>query len=212
MENKVGRVSLLFFNRSADKVAKELLGKIIVRKINENEIKAQIVETEAYFDENDPASRACQNGDLRLTMRMESGTILVYGVHNNWMFNIVTDEEGKASAVLIRAVEPMNFDGKCNGPGLLTKALIIGKGFHKKNIIDNDEIWIEDNGNLQDYILKRVLEGKVSLSGGCSESRENLTLNTKKSEIVSSFRIGVKKDLPRKLRFYIKDNEFVSRR
>jgi len=201
-----------FFNRSADKVAKELLGKIIVRKINENELKARIVETEAYFDENDPASRACQNGDLRLTMMMRAGTILVYGVHNNWLVNIVTDGEGKASAVLIRAVEPLNFIGKCNGPGLLTKALLIDKTFHKKNIIDNNEIWIEDNGNLQDYILKRVLEGKVSLARKESESRENLTLNTKKFEIVSSFRIGVKKDLPRKLRFYIKNNEFVSRR
>src|SRR3989338_7142741 len=145
-------------------------------------------------------------------MMMRAGTILVYGVHNNWLVNIVTDGEGKANTVLIRAVEPLNFVRKCNGPGLLTKALLIDKTFHKKNIIDNNEIWIEDICNLQNDILYRVLDSKVTLAGKKSESRENLVSNTKKFEIVSSFRIGVKKDLPRKLRFYIKNNEFVSRR
>ena len=80
-----------FFNRKADVVARDLLGKFIVRNINGKELKAKIVETEAYFDENDPASRACQNGDLRETMMMEPGTILVYGVHNNWLINFVTE-------------------------------------------------------------------------------------------------------------------------
>ena len=92
-----------FFNRSAEKVARKLLGKVLVRKTNGIEKRARIVETEAYFDERDPASRARQNGDLKETMKMEAGTILVYGVHNNWLVNIVTEKKGKASAVLIRA-------------------------------------------------------------------------------------------------------------
>lgn len=166
-----------FFNRNAEIVAKELLGRIIVRKIDDKELRAKIVETEAYFDEKDPASRACQNGDLRSTMMMEAGRILVYGVHNNWLVNFVTDKEGKASAVLIRAIEPLNFEGRGNGPGLLTKSLGIDKGVHKSKI--GGEVEVEDGDN--------------------------------KIEIVSSFRIGVSKDLEKPMRFYIKGNKFVSR-
>src|SRR3989344_2272751 len=97
-----------FFCRSADIVAKELLGKILIRRIGNKELNGRIVETEAYFDEKDPASRACKNGDLKETMKMKAGTILVYGVHNNWLVNFVTGNYGEASAVLIRAIKPIN--------------------------------------------------------------------------------------------------------
>ena len=136
-----------FFNREADVVARDLLGRVIVRNIEGKELRAKIVETEAYFDENDPASRACQNGDLRETMMMGPGTILVYGVHNNWLINFVTGNIGKASAVLIRAIEPLNFEGKGHGPGLLTKSLEIDKIYHKKNVLDNGKIKIESYGD-----------------------------------------------------------------
>lgn len=169
-----------FFSRNADIVAKELLGKILVRNINGKEKIARIVETEAYFDNKDPASRACQNGDLKETMEMKAGTVLVYGVHNNWMLNFVTGKDGEAQAVLIRAIEPVNFNEKCKGPGLLTKALKIDKRFHKQHIINNERIVVK-NKNLGRFKIGR------------------------------SFRIGVKKDLDKPLRFYIKDNEFVSR-
>lgn len=166
-----------FFNRDADIVARELLGKILVIGGR----KAKIVETEAYFDEKDPASRACQSGDLRETMKMEAGTILVYGVHNNWLINFVVGEIGKAAAVLIRALEPLNFNASCKGPGLLTKALNIDKKLHKQNIFDNNSL---------------------DLTEGDSNSNP---------EIAESFRIGIKKDLSKKLRFYIKDSLYVSR-
>jgi len=163
-----------FFARKADVVARELLGKVLVV----GEKKARIVETEAYFDEKDPASRACKGGDLRKTMEKEAGTILVYGVHNNWLINFVTGKEGRASAVLIRAVEPVNFDARTNGPGLLTKALDIGKEFHGAML--GKHVKIIDN-------------------------KENLN-------IVSSKRIGVSEDMDIPLRYYIKDNGFVSRK
>jgi DNA-3-methyladenine glycosylase len=171
-----------FFERDASEVAKDLLGCIFIRKIDGKELRAMIVETEAYYGSEDPASRACKNGDLRETMMMEPGTILVYGVHNNWLVNFVTGKKGVAAAVLIRAIEPLNFDGRGNGPGLLTQALKIDKGFHKKNVLDNDELRI---------LLRK---GKMD------------------PKIVESFRIGVTKDLPKKLRFYIKGNKNVSRK
>ncbi len=168
-----------FFSQNAEKVAIKLLGTTLVRKLGNKEYKARIVETEAYYDEKDPASRARQNGDLRKTMQMKPGTILVYGVHNNWLLNIVNNQEGKAQAVLIRALEPLNFKANTKGPGLLTKALTIDKTFHKQNIITNKQLTLE-------------------------KGEKDFTIG-------KSFRIGVKKDLPKKLRFYIKENKHVSR-
>ena len=170
-----------FFLRKADKVARDLLGMTLVRVIDGKEHHSKIVETEAYFDENDPASRACQQGDLRKTMEMDAGTILVYGVHNNWLINFVTGEIGKAAAVLIRALEPLNFEGKTHGPGLLTKSLKIDKSFHKKSLLSNKDVY--------------VVKGKDKI----------------KPKILGSYRIGVKKDLKEPMRFYIKDNKFVSK-
>lgn len=172
-----------FFAQDAERVARELLGKVLIRNINGKEMRVRIVETEAYFGEEDPASRACQNGDLKKTMQDEVGTILVYGVHNNWLINLVTGEKGKAEAVLLRAVEPLNFQGKTSGPGLLTKALKIDKSFHKKNLVDNEEIMIID-----------------------AENEDN------GFEIIEAFRVGVREDLKKPLRFYIKDNGYVSRK
>jgi DNA-3-methyladenine glycosylase len=176
------KINKYLFLSDAEIVAKDLLGKILVRKLKNKILKAKIVETEAYYDENDPASRARQNGDLRETMLDKEGTILVYGVHNNWLINFVTNEKGKAEAVLLRALEPLNFKGKTNGPGLLTKALKINKNFHKKNICDNNELWIEEPD------IKKIFK------------------------VENTFRIGVKKDLPRELRFYIKGNKFISKK
>jgi DNA-3-methyladenine glycosylase len=169
-----------FFTGKAERVAKELLGKILVRKFNSGEMRAKIVETEAYYGEEDPASRACKGGNLREVMKGKSGTILVYGVHNNWLINFVTGREGEAEAVLLRALEPLNFKAKTSGPGLLTKALKIDKSFHGKEICNCEEFWLEDN------------KWKV--------------------EIQEAKRVGVRKDLEKPLRFYIKDNKSVSRK
>lgn len=174
------KINKNFFSRNAKIVAMELLGKVLIRKKGNRILRSKIVETEAYFGKEDPASRARQNGDLRKTMEMGSGTILIYGVHNNWMLNFVTRSEGKAEAVLIRALEPLNFKLNCSGPGLLTRALILNKNFHKKDILNLENFWIDDN-------------------------RESF-------DVVESFRIGVKKDLPTKLRFYIKENNYVSKK
>lgn len=170
-----------FFDRDAEIVARGLLGKILIRKIEDKILKAKIVETEAYYGENDPASRACKNGDLRETMLMDAGTILIYGVHNNWLINFVTNKKDNAQAVLLRALEPLNFDGRLNGPGLLTSTLGINKRFHKKKVYNNGELWVE------------------------SKRKEE------KFQIQEAYRVGIRRDLPKKLRFYIKDNKFISK-
>ncbi len=173
------KISKNFFNRPADVVAKDLLGKILVRKINGKLLKAKIVETEAYFSEEDPASWA-KLGKRKDNLHMwsEAGTILVKNVHMYLMLNFVVGKKGKAGAVLIRALEPINFEGRCSGPGLLSREMKIEKNFNGKNIFEMEDFFIENN-------------------------KENL-------EIESSFRIGVRNDLEKHFRFYIKGNRFVS--
>ena len=197
-----------FFLQDAEKVAKELLGKNI---FVDGKI-ARIVETEAYYDDKDPASRACQNGDLKETMKMEGGTILVYGVHNNWLVNIVTGSCGDAQAVLIRAVEPLNFSLRSNGPGLLTKSLGIDKSFHKSFV--GDKIIISNNKELGRFKIGKGDKnfGKFSIrKKDIDENRFSVGKDLEEDfEIEESFRIGVKKDLDKKLRFYINGNKWVS--
>jgi DNA-3-methyladenine glycosylase len=171
-----------FFERSPEKVAKDLLGKVLVRKIESVYMKARIVETEAYFGPEDPASRASK-GRNKVSEKMwaEAGTILVYNVHKYHMLNFVTGKKEEPSAVLIRALEPLNFDARTKGPGLLTNALGINKEIHGQNVLSSNEVWVEDSEVAELY------------------------------EIGDSFRTGVTEDLNERYRFFIKGNPFVSR-
>ena len=184
-----------FYLRDTAKVARGLLGKILVRKLGKRLLKAKIVETEAYYGKNDPASRAFTTPKMASQMWNEGGRTFIYIVHNNWLLNIVTGKKGIPSAVLIRAVEPLNNfemlkdhrNGKdgfllTNGPGKLTQALRISKEHHNVKIYD-----------------------KKSGLTIADENKEHF-------QIVSSNRIGVKHDLKRKLRFYIKENRWISRK
>ena len=194
-----------FFNRDTLIVAKDLLGKIIVRKTHSHIYKAMIVETEAYLGTKD---RACHTFGERKTERNkimyeDAGTVYVYqtyGIH--YLMNFVTLDKAHPEAVLIRALEPMegidqisiNRFGKnyidlnkyqknnlTNGPGKLTKALEIDKNLNGKNLFDQ-QIYIIDGKN--DF------------------------------EIETDVRVGIDyakeaKDYP--YRFYIKDNPCVSK-
>jgi DNA-3-methyladenine glycosylase len=183
-----------FFERNPEIVAKELLGKKLIRKLDKTFLEGIIVETEAYFSFNDPASRA-YNGQKTFNKLMwgEPGKVFIYNVHKYWMFNIVAHETGQIGAVLLRAIEPTNGIkvmkthrsvkkdvDLTNGPGKLTIALKIDKSLNGIPVTSESPIMIIDN----------KMEFKVG----------------------SSHRIGVKKDLKKKLRFYIKGNKFVSRK
>jgi len=173
------RLNKGFFNRKAEIVAKDLLGNLLIIKLDKKKLVSKIVETEAYYGSKDPASRAYKKTNMSKVMWDEPGTIFVYNVHKYWMFNIVTENKGKPGAVLIRALEPLNFKADLSGPGKLTRFLDINKNLNKKNIFEINEIEIVNNNE------------KIKI--GCSN------------------RIGVKKDLKKKLRFFIEDNKFVSK-
>jgi DNA-3-methyladenine glycosylase len=133
-----------FFDRPADEVAPGLLGAIVVSALGGRVTRGRFVETEAYLGERDPASHGFK-------LRRHPGNealyaapgvwyvYLSYGIH--WCANLVCGPEGRAGAVLLRAVEPVTgiaamrqrrhgvADGQlCNGPGKLCQALGIDRG------------------------------------------------------------------------------------
>ena len=191
---KINVVSKNFYERDPKTVAKNLLGKYLIRKLHDDTLEGIIVETEAYYGLDDPASRAYKGlKNYNKMMWKELGRIFIYNVHNNWMLNIVAHDPGKIGAVLIRAIEPtrgievmkMNrpvskIRDLTNGPGKLTRAFSIEKNLHGIKVTSKQsEVFIIEN---------------------------NMHF-----EISSSNRIGVTKDLDEHLRFFIKDNRYVSR-
>jgi len=197
---KPWRASLLpksFYLRRTDEVAEDLLGKVLVRKIPKGVISGLIVEVEAYFGSEDPASRARKGGDLRQTLYGDVGLALVYGIHRQWMLNVVAHPEGEGGAVLFRSLEPLEglkimreFRGTVKdellttGPGRLTRALGIDKFFHRKPLYVRDYgLWIEDRG-----------------------------VKLRKDEVIRGFRVGVSEDLSIPYRFGIKGSPFLSKK
>lgn len=142
-----------FFNRPCLTVARDLAGKIIVHRTAAGEVRLRISETEGYCGEEDTACHAHRGRTPRTeVLYMPAGTIyiyLCYGMH--WMFNIVTGKEGDPQAVLIRACVG------AEGPGKLTKRLSIDGTLNRQSIVENSDIWLEDDGKRHEIeACKRV--------------------------------------------------------
>ena len=137
-----------FFHRDCLDVAPDLVGKLIVRRINDDIIKIRITETEAYRGEEDKGCHASRGRTPRTELLYrESGIIYVYlcyGMH--WLMNVITGEKDMPQGVLFRAGE------KYSGPAKLTKRLSINGGFNGQSITENEEIWIEDDGYIPEII------------------------------------------------------------
>jgi DNA-3-methyladenine glycosylase len=194
---KLKKLPRAFYLRPAPNVAKDLLGKYLVRRIQGRVLTAQIVETEAYC-ENDPASHSFRGLTQRNEVMFWKGGHLyvyfTYGMH--FCANVVTGRAGKGEAVLLRAVQPidgidiMSRNRKqrnrktrrdlTNGPAKLCEALKIGR---RENGLDllGDEIYLLDAPSLRP------------------------------SAIETSTRIGIRVGETTKWRFFIKWNEWISR-
>ena len=129
-----------FFNRPTLIVARELLGKYLVRRIDRKEVALKINEVESYDGPRDCASHAARGRTARNSVMFgEAGVWYVYftyGMH--WMLNIVTGKEGYPAAILIRGA------GNINGPAKLTKFLQIDKRLNGKISERTTGLWIED--------------------------------------------------------------------
>lgn len=132
-----------FFNRPAQQVAKDLVGKRLVRRMGESVVAAPVVETEAYVGPHDLACHAARGRTRRTEVMFgPPGTLYVYFIYGiHWMLNVVTGEEGYAAAVLIRGVEG------AIGPGRLTKSLNITGELNGLPATPQHGLWFEDAGD-----------------------------------------------------------------
>ena len=183
-----------FYARDTLVVAKELLGKILVRKIGRATLSGRIVETEAYVGSIDPACHAFKGQTKRNQVMFgppgHAYVYFTYGKH--FCLNFVTEPEGNACAVLIRALEPIKgikhmianrrideIKNICSGPAKLTQAFSIGREENGFPLFD---------GNLLVY----------------DDSMDNFQIGT-------SGRIGINAGTDLPWRYFIKNNQFVSR-
>jgi len=149
-----------FYLRDTVSVAKELLGKRIVRKVGRVEISGIITETEAYRHKDDPASHAHRNMTERnKVMFGEVGISYVYFTYGMYYcFNVVAkNKKTKAGAVLIRAIHPEkgiktmqknrkqdNMKNLTNGPAKLTQALQITKEQYGLDLTSDSKLYITE--------------------------------------------------------------------
>ncbi|MBI4085032.1 MAG: DNA-3-methyladenine glycosylase [Candidatus Liptonbacteria bacterium] len=138
-----------FFDRPTLAVAKDILGKFIVRKWRGKEIALMVTEVEAYDGHKDRASHASRGMTGRnRPMFGKPGhwyVYFTYGMH--WLINIVTREAGYPAAVLIRGGLGKGKNGeviKLNGPARLAKFLKVGGKFSGLPSSEKTGLWLED--------------------------------------------------------------------
>lgn len=131
-----------FYNRPALVVAKELLGKVLVLSENGNRRSGIIVETEAYVGEHDLACHAAKGRTARTDVLFgppgHAYVYLIYGMYD--CFNVVTEPEGVAAAVLVRGIEPLEgIDPamKTDGPGKLCRAMGITRMHNRLDLVSS---------------------------------------------------------------------------
>ena len=184
-----------FYERDPVETARKLIGKILVRRSLQGICSGIIVETEAYLAADDPASHSFRGRTRKnATMFGHAGLLYVYLIHGRYCLNAVTESRNVASAVLIRAVTPlqgielMQQRRQCSlkdltrGPARLCEAMAVDRRLDGWDLTRGARIWIEQPGD--------------SIS------------NTQ--PICASPRIGVTSAHDLKLRFFLKGSPFVS--
>lgn len=190
----MARFTRAFFEGYTPKVARALLGVVLVRVVDGERLSGMIVETEAYRGAKDPASHAYRGRTNRNgVMFGEGGHAYVYFSYgSHWCLNVTTEPTGRAGAVLVRAVEPMeglrrmlknrrllSDEHVTDGPGKLTRALDIDSSLNGEDFVTSDRLFLE--------------------------------IGEKMEEIGSGPRVGVRQGFEFTWRFFVKGNRFVSK-
>lgn len=177
-------------------MARELLGKVLVRRVRATVLEGVIAEVEAYRGDDDPASHAYRGPTRRnQVMFGQPGHAYVYftyGMH--YCLNVTTEPTGQPGAVLIRAAQPVSGIEKmkrlrgtqqvkdlANGPGKLTQAFAVTKALNGHDLTLGRKLFIVENDHCEPF------------------------------DIASGTRIGVTNGAEKPWRFFIKDNPFVSK-
>ena len=180
------RLPRAFYDRDPVEVAHDLLGQHLVHVVAGVERMGRIVEVEAYLGPHDLAAHSARGLTPRTRVMFgppgHAYVYQIYGMH--FCMNVVTQAEGQASAVLLRALEPVkNLEARTQGPALLCKAMDIDKRLNGHDL-ESDAFHIEWGRDAAPVkIVKRPRIG-VDYAGTWAR---------------------------RLLRFYVRDNPFVSR-
>ena len=181
-----------FFERPPDEVARDLVGGFLTVRSGDETVTVRLVETEAYGGSEDAASHAFRGRTARNgTMFGPPGRLYVYRIYGiHWCANVVTLEVNQASAVLLRAAEfvastselaQLRAPASMRGPGNLTRALGITG---------------DDDGR------------------DCCEAGARITLRSTagtRRAVARSARIGLTKEAERMSRYYLVDNDAVTK-
>ncbi|HEX2531674.1 MAG TPA: DNA-3-methyladenine glycosylase [Burkholderiaceae bacterium] len=184
---KLRKLPIEFYARDTVAVAQDLLGTFLVHRVDSAERIGKIVEVEAYLGAHDLASHSSKGITKRTQVMYGPPGVayvyLIYGVHH--CMNVVTEPEGHGSAVLIRALEPVqHLASNTRGPGLLCKAMQIDRRLDGKRL-DSDDFCIAAPMEREAVSIVRRPRIGVAYAGEWAE---------------------------KPLRFYIEGNDFVSRR
>ena len=181
------RLPRAFYDRDTVEVAHDLLGKLLVHVCAGVERIGRIVEVEAYLGPHDLAAHSARGLSARTRVMFgppgHAYVYLIYGIY--YCMNVVTQAEGTASAVLLRALEPIaNLEGRTQGPGLLCRAMKIDKQLNGHDLLSDDFFIAAEETPARIAIVKRPRIG-VDYAGQWAR---------------------------RLLRFYVRGNRYVSRR
>lgn len=184
------RLERKFFNRPTVTVARELLGKYLIRRVGNRLIKARITETEAYCGSRDLACHASKGLTPRTKVMFGppgyAYVYMIYGMYH--CLNFVTEKEGNPSAVLIRKAELSskyyvvsskgNHKNKksiihntdpiihnLNGPGKLCRELKIDRKLNGVDLIKNKELWIEQGEKVKPNQIQKGKRIGVDYAG-----------------------------------------------
>ncbi len=180
------KLARVFYDRDTITVAKELLEKYLVHVSDGVQRVGKIVEVEAYLGPHDLAAHSAKGLTERTKVMFgppgHAYVYMIYGMY--YCMNVVTEREGHASAVLLRAIEPVtNVDGRTQGPGLLCKAMHIDRNLNGHDLVSDDFFIADPAKNKPLAVIRRP---RVGVDYARHWAR-------------------------RLLRFYIKGNPFISK-
>lgn len=175
-----------FYDRDTIAVANDLLGKYLIHEARGVERIGRIVEVEAYLGPHDLAAHSARGLTERTRVMFgppgHAYVYMIYGMY--FCMNVVTEREGRASAVLLRAVEPIkNIADRTQGPGLLCKAMHIDKRMNGRDLVSSS-FYIAAPGETQAFAITKRPRVGVDYAGQWARKL---------------------------LRFYIKGNPYISK-
>jgi DNA-3-methyladenine glycosylase len=200
-----------FFVRPPDEVARELLGKLVIRRHSGEPLAGRIVEAEAYFGADDPAAHAFAGRTARTEVLFgppgHAYVYLVYGMH--YCLNVSCEPEGQAGCVLIRALEPvaglavMAAQRGLAGGSVMADGSVMGAAVPVRLLASGPGRLCQALG------ITRPAHNGLDVCDAGSElvfAEDGLPL----PDIEVGPRIGIRKAVDRPARFWVRGNSFVS--